>query len=103
MAIKDILIKKRNGSNWDIFYPFSVAKNIKTADDSDVQTKLNTIYDKVATTTENGAMSKEDKVTLNAIKSRVDEVLGGNASSGSFVPAKEIADDTRYLRNDNTC
>ena len=102
MATINYLMKKKHGNIWDTYYPISTAENILTKDNLNVQKKLDTIYDKTATINENGAMSKEDKSLLLSIKKRIDDVLGPNASSGSFVPAIEAVDDRRYLRNDNT-
>ena len=88
----DFLMHRKNGDTWDNIYPISKAKNILTTDNSNVQDTLNSISKTL----------KEDNTTLKELSKTVEDILGPNASHGNWVPKIETADNSRYLRNDNT-
>ena len=88
----DFLMHKKNGDTWDTIYPISKAKNILTTDNSNVQDTLNFISETVT----------NDTKTLKRLSETIENVLGPNASYGNWVPEIEIANNSRYLRNDNT-
>ena len=83
---------KKNGDTWDTIYPISKAKNILTTDNSNVQDTLNFISETVT----------NDTKTLKRLSETIENVLGPNASYGNWFPEIEIANNSRYLRNDNT-
>ena len=88
----DFLMHRKNGDTWDNIYPISKAKNILTTDNSNVQDTLNSISKTL----------KDDNTTLKELSKTVEDILGPNASHGNWVPKIETADNSRYLRNDNT-
>lgn len=83
MANKDIRIRKKNGSVWDIYYPETKASLVKTNDNGNVEDKIATINSQIRDIINNGGS-------------------GGGPDGGIHIPPIETANVRRFLRNDNT-
>lgn len=71
MANKNILIRKKNGTEWDTLYPVTTATNVKTGDGKTVETKLTEAATKVTNTVTlkaTGWINKTQTINLSTIK-----------------------------------
>lgn len=91
MANYNVRLKKKNKNAWDVLYPESLAGNIKTTDGTDVQEFIDTVFNKTATTSNNGMLSKEDKAKLNGIESNANNYVHPNNESTRHVTDEQIA------------
>lgn len=99
MANQNIRLRKKNGNAWDVLYPESLASLIKTQTGSNVQSFIDTVYDKIATPTANGVMSKEDKTKLNGIETGANKYVHPNNESTRHVTDVQISSwNDKYTR-----
>ena len=99
MANQNIRLRKKNGNAWDVLYPESLASLIKTQTGSNVQSFIDTVYDKIATPTANGVMSKEDKAKLNGIETGANKYVHPNNESTRHVTDVQISSwNDKYTR-----
>lgn len=91
MAIHNIKMKKKNKTDWDILYPLTLASNVTANNGKTVQYELDTMFDKTATTTKNGAMSSTDKSKLDGIEANANRYVHPNNASTRHVTDAQIS------------
>lgn len=91
MAIHNIKMKKKNKTDWDILYPLTLASNVTASSGKTVQYELDTVFDKTATTTKNGAMSSADKSKLDGIEANANRYVHPNNTSTRHVTDAQIS------------
>lgn len=91
MAIHNIKMKKKNKTDWDILYPLTLASNVTASSGKTVQYELDTMFDKTATTTKNGAMSSADKSKLDGIEANANRYVHPNNASTRHVTDAQIS------------
>lgn len=91
MAIHNIKMKKKNKTDWDILYPLTLASNVTASSGKTVQYELDTMFDKTATTTKNGAMSSADKSKLDGIEANANRYVHPNNASIRHVTDAQIS------------
>lgn len=91
MANFNIRMRKFNGSDWDILYPMTIASNVTANSGKTVEQELNTMFDKVATSSSNGAMSAADKKKLDGIEANANNYVHPNNASTRHVTDSQIS------------
>lgn len=87
MAIHNIKIRKKNGSDWDILYPLTLASNVTANSGKTVQYELDTMFSKTATINKNGAMSAADKTKLDGIAANANKYVHPTTPGNKHIPS----------------
>jgi hypothetical protein len=100
---KNILLKKHNGTDWDVLHPITKAKNVMSSDGGTVQDHIGAggAAHASATSSEAGFMSPEDKAALDAATSAATaSTLAKRDTAGRLKAAAPAAADDVARKNE---